>query len=167
MEWITRIYSDLRVPYLGVIGNHDMAAKGTTIFRQVFGELNYSFIYQGYKFICLNTNSREVAFDGTVPDLNWLNQQVQVQAGVRGTVAISHVTPFSVDFDPELEAGYVAALERSGNCLASLHAHDHKSGRYQPYPNRIPFIVSSAILEREFTLIEIINGNLQATEVKY
>ena len=167
MEWITGIYAGLRVPYLGVIGNHDMAAKGRTIFRQIFGEPDYSFIYQGYKFVCLNTNSREVFFDGTVPDQKWLDQQMRPHAGVRGFVAISHVTPFSVDFDKNMEAGYVAALERSGNCLASLHAHDHKAGQYRPYANQIPFIVSGAIVGREFTLIEIINGKLHVQEMEY
>lgn len=167
MEWIAEIYEDLQVPYVAVIGNHDMAAHGETVFRKIFGELNYSFLYNGYKFICLNTNSREVAFNGTIPDLNWLNQQVQPESGVRGYIAISHVSPFSKDFDRNLEANFVAALERSGNCLASLHAHDHNSGQYRPYSNQIPFIVSSAILKREFTLIQIVDGTLQATEMAY
>lgn len=167
MEWITGIYADLKVPYLGVIGNHDMAARGREVFRYVFGEPDYSFIYQGYKFVCLNTNSREVAFDGTIPDLRWLDQQMRPQAGVRGFLAVSHVAPFSGDFDPNMEAGYVAALERSGNCLASLHAHDHNPGQYSPYPNGIPFIVSGAILKRAFTLIEIVDGSLHAREIEY
>lgn len=167
MEWIAEIYSDLKMPYIAVIGNHDMAAEGKAVFKRIFGETDYTFTYQGYKFICLNTNSREVDFNGTLPNLTWLNEQVKPQAGIRGTIAISHVSPFSKDFDKNLEPQFVAALESSGNCLASLHAHDHNSGQYKPYQNQIPFIVSSAILKREFTLIEIIDGKLQAREVGY
>ncbi len=167
MEWITGIYSGLNVPYVGVIGNHDMAARGRTVFRRIFGDPDYSFVYQGYKFVCLNTNSREVFFDGTIPDQRWLDQQMRPETGVRGFLAISHVAPFSGDFDPNMEAGYVAALERPGNCLASLHAHDHTAGQFRPYPNQIPFIIAGAILNREFTLIEIINGSLHVREIEF
>ena len=167
MEWVAEIYEELKVPYVAVIGNHDMAANGTSIFRQVFGELNYSFAYGGYKFICLNTNSREVNFDGSLPDVNWLQDQLKPAAGINGQVVISHVSPFSGDFDRKLEMPFVTALENAGNCLGSLHAHDHNAGQYRPYNNSIPFIVASAILKRQFTLVEIIDGKLEAREMEY
>lgn len=167
MKWIADIYSDLKVPYISVIGNHDLAANGEDIFKRIFGELNFTFVYDGYKFVCLNTNSREVNYNGTVPDISWLNSQMQPEPGIKGYFAVSHVSPFSVDFDKNLEMPYVAALLRSGNCLASLHAHDHSSGQYRPYENNIPFIVSNAILNKEFTVIEVVNGKLEATEIPY
>lgn len=167
MEWIVRIFNGLKMPYLGVIGNHDLTANGKEVFQKVFGELDYSFVYQGVKFICLNTNGREVNFDGSVPDINWLNKEVKSQAGVSNIVAISHITPNSTDFDKKLELPFVAALESSGNCVASLHAHDHTPGYYTPYANGIPFIVTGTILKRTFTIITITNGVVGAERVLY
>ncbi|HEY1025870.1 MAG TPA: metallophosphoesterase [Sphingobacteriaceae bacterium] len=167
MEWMAEIYAQLEMPYIAVVGNHDLAANGDEVFKRVFGDLNFSFVYDGYKFVCLNTNSREANFNGTIPDLTWLNAQMQPQPGISGYFAVSHVSPFSIDFDKKLEIPFVYALQQSGNCLASLHAHDHSSGQYSPYGNGIPFIVANAILNREFTLIEVINGELEATEIQY
>jgi 3',5'-cyclic-AMP phosphodiesterase len=167
MKWITKIYDGLNVPYIGVIGNHDLTANGGDVFRKIFGELNYSFVYHGVKFICINTNSREVNFNGTVPDINWLDTQVRPQPGVNHVVAISHVAPYTADFDSNLEQEFVAKLESTGSCLASLHAHDHNPGYNAPYENGIPFIITGGILKRNFTIITIVDGELEAKVVHY
>ena len=167
MEWVAGIYNGLKVPYLGIIGNHDLTANGKHVFQKVFGELDYSFVYRGNKFICTNTNSREVNFDGSVPDIAWLNRQFTPDAGVKNSIVISHVMPGSVDFDKKLEQQFIGALESSNNCIGSLHAHDHSSGYYTPYDNGIPFIVTGAVLKRNFTVVTIINGELETESVSY
>lgn len=167
MEWVAEIYNGLKVPYIGVIGNHDLTANGKDVFQKVFGELDYSFVYGGIKFICINTNSREFNFNGTVPDIQWLNKEMKPQPGIHKMVVISHVSPLSADFDKKLEQPFVEALASTGNCLASLHAHDHTSGYFTPYETGPPFIVTSAILKREFTVITIANGRLESDNVPY
>ena len=167
MEWINQIYSNLHVPYFGVIGNHDLLAKGEDVFRRMYGELNYSFVYKGIKFICHNTNSREVGFNGKVPNIEWLKNELKSQNGIIGYIAVSHVSPFSVDFDKKLEEGYVFIFKESGNLLASLHAHDHKTGIYHPYKDLCPFIVTNAIANREFLILEIRNGRVEIEVVEY
>lgn len=167
MKWVVEIYNGLKTPYLGVIGNHDLTANGRDVFKKVFGELNYSFVYGKVKFICINTNSREVNFDGSVPDIRWLNEEVKAQNGVDNIVAISHVAPHSADFDKALEQPFVSALATNGNCLASLHAHDHVHSVGTPYENGIPFIVTGALIKKEFTIITIVNGRLESEFVQY
>ena len=165
MEWMVGILNDLKAPYIGVIGNHDLTANGKHVFQNVFGDLNYSFTYKGIKFISINTNSREVNFDGTVPDIGWLQQQVRPETEVGNIVAISHVSPQSVDFDKKLQQPFISALSGTGKCLASMHAHDH-TAKYT-YERGIPFIIAGAILKREFALITIINGRLENEFIEY
>ncbi|MEJ6981067.1 metallophosphoesterase [Pedobacter sp. P351] len=167
MEWIDKIFSKLNAPYIGVIGNHDMVANGENVFKRMYGKLNFSFIYKGIKFVCHNTNSREVNFDGNVPDMPWLKSELGPSAGVDAYIAVAHVPPFSVDFDPRLEASYVNLINSSPNTLAALYAHNHSEEVRYPNDQAIPYLVTYNIGRRQFLLIEIIEGRLKYESVKY
>src|SRR5215207_9484795 len=42
-KWIARSLSKLKIPYVAVIGNHDMLANGHRIFNQMFGPDDFSY----------------------------------------------------------------------------------------------------------------------------
>ncbi|WP_432710887.1 metallophosphoesterase family protein [Pedobacter sp.] len=168
MEWVDQIFSKLHVPYFGVIGNHDMVSTGQKSYKRLFGEMDFSFVYQGVKFICHNTNSREVSFSGTIPDLPWLKKQFLPENGVDAYVAVAHIPPGSGDFDPALSDEYVSIVNKSPNTLAALYAHMHTSAVFYPgYQSKIPYIVTDAIQNRKFVLVEIVNGKLKFENVLY
>ena len=58
-EWAVDILSKLDIPYVGLIGNHDVIGNGDQVFNKLFGEENFSFIVRDVKFVCLNTNAIE------------------------------------------------------------------------------------------------------------
>lgn len=167
MEWVHSIFSKLKMPYIGVIGNHDLVANGEEAFIKMFGELNFSFVYQGVKFICHNTNSRENKFSGNVPDLPWLSNQLKPQEGVDAYIPVAHVPPDGVDFDPRFVEVYTRMINRSPNTLASLYAHSHSQNVYYFYGDPIPYLITNAIENREFLLIEIVNGQLNYKNIEY
>ena len=45
--WQRDIMNKLKVPYVGLIGNHDCLGTGEDAFRQIFGDTNFSFIAGG------------------------------------------------------------------------------------------------------------------------
>lgn len=167
MEWVHAIFAKLKVPYLGVIGNHDLVANGEAAFKKMYGELNYSFIYQGVKFVCHNTNSRESSFSGNVPDLNWLKNEMAPEAGVDAYISVAHVPPYPGDFDPALVEDYINVVNGSPNTLAALFAHTHTAGVSYFHDQNIPYIVTNAIENREFVLVEIVKGKLTYKNVEY
>ena len=57
--WQRDIMNKLKVPYVGLIGNHDCLGTGEDAFRQIFGDTNFSFIAGGVKFVCLNSDAME------------------------------------------------------------------------------------------------------------
>ncbi|MFN2439489.1 MAG: metallophosphoesterase, partial [Chitinophagaceae bacterium] len=67
-QWVNRKLTKLSMPYIAVIGNHDMLANGRKVYEQMFGAEDFTFTCNGNKFICLNTNSREKGFDGSLPN---------------------------------------------------------------------------------------------------
>ena len=164
MEWIDEIFSKLKTPYIGVIGNHDLVANGQKIYTRMYGPMDFCFTYQGVKFVCHNTNSREVNFSGNVPNINWLKNEFAPTDGVKAYVVVAHVPPFSIDFDKHLENEYTTTINTKPT-LAALYAHNH-SGEVR-YMNNIPYMVANAILKREFVVVEIVNGKLTYETVQY
>jgi Icc protein len=168
MEWIDRIFSKLNRPYIGVIGNHDLVANGERAFKRMFGELNFSFVYNGVKFVCHNTNSRESSFSGNVPDLVWLKQQFLPEPEVNAYVAVSHVPPGDADFDEDLEDDYIKIINNAPNTLASLYAHQHRSTIFYPgNQNHIPYVVTDPIVKKTFVLIEIFDGKITFQNINF
>ncbi|WP_207534939.1 metallophosphoesterase family protein [Desertivirga arenae] len=167
MEWINDIYSDLNMPYIAVLGNHDISANGKSVFRRMYGNENFSFIYDGVKFVCFDSNSREYNYDGTIPNISWLKAEMAAEAGVNNYIAVSHVPSFSDDFDSELEKPYASILTENSKCLGSLHAHINQTEVLYPYNKTTPFIVANTAAKREFYLIEIVNGKLLHKVIKF
>lgn len=167
MEWVHSIFSKLQMPYIGVIGNHDLVANGEDAYKKMFGPLNFSFVYQGVKFICHNTNSREDKFSGNVPDLPWLAQELMPQDDVYAYIPVGHVPPDGMDFDPRLVEGYTRMINASPNTLAALYSHTHSHDIYYFYGDPIPYLITDAIENRQFMLIEIINGKLNYKNIEY
>ena len=165
---IYKIYDKLNVPFISVIGNHDLVANGFDIYKRMFGELNFTFNYAGIKFVCHDTNGREYNFNGTTPNIEWLRNNLKLGTGVDRLIGFSHVPPMDGDFDPQLAAPYEDLLNQTPGMMASIHSHQHKSQTIH-YKNGkgIPFIITNAIVKRAFTLINITTGQLIAEEIDF
>ena len=167
MTWISRTLEDLNPPYVAVIGNHDETARGKEVFLNMFGALNYSFVYGGIKFVCHDSNSREYNFNGQVPDIPWLKKELKPSPGVTGFVAVSHVPVNSLDFDSKLSKGYMETFAQTPGFLASLHAHTHNYQLFYPDGSGIPYIVTSAVGNSEFLVIQIVNNKLSFERIYF
>lgn len=153
-EWIASKFNRLNIPYISILGNHDMLANGTLIFRKMFGPENFTFTYNGTKFVCLNTNSRENGFDHTVPDMSWLQNEMKDTVS-QNIFVVSHVPPFSVDFDKDLETIYAKTLSSNPRTRASLNAHEHHYKMEQPYNDGLTYVVTGSGNLRDYILVSV------------
>lgn len=155
-KWVHRELKKLKMPYVGVIGNHDMLANGRLIFNKMYGPENFSFSCNGTRFICLNTNSREVGFDGSLPNLSWLDSELKQAASYTNTFVISHVPPFNhTDFDQKLELPYVNLLASYPNVRASLHAHEHTTNRVRPYDGDLEYFIIGTVHYKTYAVVTV------------
>ncbi|UII19363.1 metallophosphoesterase family protein [Fulvivirga ligni] len=166
-RWVHDIMSDLQRPYLTVVGNHDLLANGKKVYAEMYGELNYSFEYGGHKFIFLNTNSREYDFNGKVPDLNWLDAEIEDNPNDLDVVVISHVPPFDADFDPNLVKPYTQLLASKPKVKLSLHAHTHSFLDEKYYEDGVEYFVTTAMIKRGFAVIKLWNGGYDIKKIEY
>jgi Icc protein len=166
-KWIDEVFSRLTVPYISVVGNHDMQANGREVYKKMYGDLNFSFVYNGIKFIFHDTNSREYKFNGKVPDLDFLKRELQPSPNHTGIVAISHVPPFDDDFDKTLEYQYNDQFKNCEEFLVSLHGHWHTTNDLMPYGDGVRYINSNSTSKSQMLLLEIVNNTLTKTLIDY
>lgn len=166
-EWIHDTFSKLKQPYFAVIGNHDYVGNGEKVYDHLYGPRNFSFVYKGVKFVFHDTNGRENRFNRSVPDLNWLANELNVDSTVSKIIPVSHVQPYDADFDPALEEPYVNLLHTNKKINTSLHGHHHSSHDFYPYNDHVRYINSNALNKRTFLLLEITNGTLTKSLIPY
>jgi predicted phosphodiesterase len=166
-QWISRSLKRLQVPYIGVIGNHDMLANGRKVFNEMFGPENFSFEYSGNKFVCLNTNSLEVGNDGSVPDLPWLQSQLTGNHRYKNAFVFGHMSPLDEEFDKTKAAAYKSILESPGNVRLSIHGHQHKFSVQRPDPEGIEYLVAASVSKRSYALVTVTGNTYRIEEKKY
>lgn len=153
-KWIHEIMSKVTFPYVTVVGNHDLLANGTKVYQSMYGSFNYSFEYGNYKFIMLNTNSREYGFSGSIPDLMWLRQQLENKQN-KEAIIISHIPPFDEDFDNNLEHEYARILAEDPQVKLSLHGHRHAFMDEEYYQDGVRYFVTTSMEKRGYAIISL------------
>ena len=152
-ENINRHLKKLNKPFLTVIGNHDCIANGSELYEDIYGEFNYSFTWNDVRFLAINTNSREFNFNGKVPDLNWMQQQLTYTSNYTGCIFMSHVPPGNDDFDNSLEADYAKLVRETKNTILYCNGHRHVHGLNQPYFDNIWYMNTSGPSERIYCYV--------------
>jgi Icc-related predicted phosphoesterase len=166
-KWIHRSLSKLYIPYIAVIGNHDMLANGRIVYQQMFGPENFTFTSNGNKFICLNTNSEEVGYNGSLPNIPWLQQQLSDLSNYKNAFVISHVPPFNNAFDKKLEKQFSSLLSTTSKVRLSLHGHLHSYQESEFYNDGLKYVVVGTINKRNYALISVWGDQHSVEEVYY
>ncbi len=166
-KWVSRELHKFNIPFLAVIGNHDMLGNGRVLYQQMFGPENFSFEYNDYKFVCLNTNSREVGFDGSLPDTSWLREQVTVENArlEKGIFVFAHVPPTNGDFDPSLSIPYSNILASGNHVLYSIHGHQHSYSSGQPFGPPVNYVGIGSLNKRSFLVINVNENTVEVEQV--
>jgi 3',5'-cyclic-AMP phosphodiesterase len=149
--------SKLNAPYVTVIGNHDCLGDGDKVYKKMYGPLNHSFTFKNNKFIFLNTNFLE--FDSSVPDLDWLQRELQTPAEITNKFVIAHIAPDHGEANAAKVMGY-ASLMRQFNVGLSLHGHVHGYTVRQPFNDGITYLSVASANKRSYVIITIANGQI-------
>lgn len=146
--------SRLKMPYVAVVGNHDAVNNGKAVYKAMYGDFDLSFIVGNKKFILLNTNYLE--FDREVPDLDWLEKELQDGLNYDHVFVLSHIYPILYEFGRDEGKGelYGELLSRY-NVSYSLHGHRHEFNHFYPFDGRIPYLISGATERLEYIVFTV------------
>jgi 3',5'-cyclic AMP phosphodiesterase CpdA len=149
------ILEKLNSPYITVVGNHDLIGNGSKIFREMYGPYDFTFTFNGYKFIYLNTNAREFNFSPNVPNISWLDKQLSDTASYKQAIVVNHVPYDNDDFNPSLRDDYLNTINKYPNTLISINGHNHNFAFRPSMAGNVPFLNTASPKNGEFILLEI------------
>lgn len=159
--WMHDILEKLEVPYVSVVGNHDLLGSGGDVYQAMYGKLNFSFVYSRVKFVCLNTNALEFDYGTPVPDFNFIRQEIADTVGCtyHQTIAVMHTEPGNVVFNNNVKHVFHEYLKRFRNLRFCLHAHEHHLMKNDFFDDGIWYYGSDAIKNRNYLLFTVTREN--------
>jgi hypothetical protein len=125
-----RIFSRLHVPWVVVAGYHEFIGNAAAIYGAMFGPTDFAFTLGRVRFVLFDSNSSRHGYDGTVPDVGWVAEQLAPDAEHDVAIAFAHVAPGEgKDFDDRLVEPLLEEFRR-GKVDLSISGH---ASEYRPY----------------------------------
>ena len=144
------------IPYVGLIGNHDVIGNGDQVFNKLFGEENFSFIVRDVKFVCLNTNAIEYDYSHPVPDFGFLKEELQDSTRhYSRTIVAMHARPGSEQFDNNVKDVFQLYIREFPSLLFCLNAHNHQLQVEDLFDDGIIYYGCSNIAKRNYLLFTL------------
>jgi hypothetical protein len=154
--WMRDILNGLRVPYVVLIGNHDCLATGKEVYRNVFGEENFSFFAGDCRFVCLNTNALEYDYSHPVPDFTFIKNRInEHRAGHKRTIAVMHAPPHSEQFDNNVANEFQQHILQFPGLQFCLHAHNHAVLVNDIFGDGVIYYGSPDVQQRKYLLFTL------------
>lgn len=155
-EWMRDIMNGLKVPYVALIGNHDVLGNGAEVYHRIFGPANFSFIAGRTKFVCLNTNALEYDYSQPIPDFGFLKKELTGRTDeYESTVAVMHVKPGSEQFNNNVADVFQEQLLKFPRLRFCLNAHNHRLEKEDLFGDGVLYYGSSCMKDRSYLLFTL------------
>lgn len=158
------LMNKLKKPYFTVIGNHDCLVNGRSIYNEMFGEENYSFVFKNCKFIFFNDIVWELNFEE--PDFLWLQDQLENSEEYSKVFVIAHIPPWSDQFSMSSSLVYQTLMDTS-NVDVSIHGHHHEHEYLEYYNDSVKYLIIGAPHEGSFCKLEIFEDSVHVEKINF
>ena len=154
--------TDLTMPYLTVIGNHDYLSNGEVVYGQMYGDNNYSFVFNNVKFVLFDNNTIE---SGKEPDIEWLAEELVNDKGYDHVIPFSHVPPY----DQQMKHHYSKFhdLLVRNNIPLSIHGHRHEWSKEDVFGDGISYLTVSSPQKRTYTELTLTPAGVEVKKIEY
>ena len=154
--WQRDILQHLNVPYVALLGNHDILANGIEIFRNVWGKENFSFIAGTTKFVCLDTNALESDYSRPIPDFNFIRSENDpTNTKHKNTIVAMHARPKSEQFDNNVADIFQEEIKKYPNLLFCINGHDHNMYQDDLFNDGVIYYEVANIKKRQYYIFTI------------
>jgi predicted phosphohydrolase len=147
------IMENLHKPYLTVIGNHDYNSNGEIVYKQMFGDYNYSFKFNHYKFVIFD----DVVWESNkTPDFDWLSNQLSDNKEYNQVFVIAHIPSFSDQFNSSMEQTYKLLMQEN-NVSLSIHGHVHGYSFGKVYNDNVSYLTGPWLKKPTYCIVNVYN----------
>ncbi|MEG1187076.1 MAG: metallophosphoesterase [Bacteroidales bacterium] len=154
--WVHRIMKKLNVPYVALLGNHDVLGNGISVYHSMYGAENFSFIAGDTKFVCLNTNALEFDYSHPVPDFSFIKKEIEdANPAVKRTVVAMHTPPFGEQFDNNVADVFQMYIRKLPGLTFCMHAHTHKLKVQDLFGDGIIYYGCASMKERSYIVFTL------------
>jgi|WetSurMetagenome_2_1015567.scaffolds.fasta_scaffold13236_3 3',5'-cyclic-AMP phosphodiesterase len=150
-DWYVDEIEKSDYPFFSMIGNHDYRSNGLKNYRKIFGQVNSSFVVDGYKFILFDNTIWEN--ENRSPIYSWLSEQLADSENYN--IVFCHIPPWGDQMAGKNDTLF-REIVRHDNTILCAHGHTHNF--QEIYYNGIHTLVSAAINDREYYIISF-SGN--------
>lgn len=156
----TRVIDTLSLPSVHSIGNHDAITNGVLVYKNTFGNFDYSFEVANIHFIFFNNNTWE--FGDKPVDLDWLEAQLIIAYNTIATTGgqifvINHINYNSPERFTSAEITRYIDLMTSYNVSMSINGHNHGHGIVEN--NGIKYLTIGSVSYNAFMKLTITGPN--------
>ncbi|MBQ7984348.1 MAG: metallophosphoesterase family protein, partial [Bacteroidales bacterium] len=167
-EFTWDIMDGIRLPYLTVIGNHDLVANGRSIYKKMFGEENYTYVYKNCKFVFFDDN----VWENTVkdPDFEWMEKELSDTLGQYTHVFLVCHVPYTDEmFFPTQKHAFKNIIEKSTvNLCIQGHRHHPEIIRDTVNENRIiTYLITGSVHDRQLRRLDIKQDTVIINDIKF
>ncbi len=166
-KWVHNIMKKLKVPYVAIVGNHDLVGHGKEVYGEIYGDFNFSFVFRNTRFIFLNTNALEFDYSTPVPDFDFMLRFVADTVGIGQTIVAMHATPYGEQFNNNSIMMFNYIIERYKNPLFCLHAHSHRLMENDFFNNGIIYYGCEAMDDRSYILFTVTQGGYTHEVIRF
>ena len=152
----------LTIPYVTVIGNHDYLSNGEDVYSLMFGDFNYTFVYNNVKFVLFDNVLWE---SEKVPDFAWLAGELSRSHQYDHVLPLSHIPPTDGQM-AEFRNDFHDMLVRN-NVRLSIHGHSHKYTLEDIYGDGILYHTVPTPQDREYSSISISADSVHIEKISY
>lgn len=154
--WQRDVLSALRKPYVAIIGNHDFLGTGDEAYKQIYGDLNFSFIAGHVKFVCLNTNAAEYDYIAAVPNLDYIEEQsVTDTARFSRSIVCMHARPYNEQFNNNAAKAFQHYIHLLPGLMFCVSGHDHTLQVDDLFGDGLIYYGADATTHRHYLLFTI------------
>ena len=167
-KWARDILNGLSMPFIALIGNHDYLGTGDQTYRYLYGDMDFSFIASRVKFVCLNTNATEYDYMASVPNFDFMEEEmIRDSTRFDRTVIVMHAPPYSDQFNNNVCKAFRRYLDFFPGLMCCIYGHNHNDKVEDIYDDGLLFYGIDCALHRNYRIMTITPDGYEMEQIRY
>lgn len=163
--WYKDLIDKINIPIITVVGNHDYLSNGVEVYETMFGETNFSFVYNNCKFVVFD----DIVWENPKGEINydWLDSSLVNDMEYTHVIPFSHIPPWDQQMDRAQEWVLNYIYGERNSIPISFHGHVHKY-LVRHYEDSITkYVCAPNMKRREFLMLNIDRDSVRYEHIAF